>query len=178
MFWAVSQSHQFAVATGKVGGRRPESVDHWAPHSFVPLIRCTRWCGRRAMQPAERNIQPCRTINAESPRQRWSKEIGAAWQKIEVTWQKTVEAVLQNGALLLKAKSELPRGEFTAMVENDLPFSPRTAQRLMAIANNKVLSDPTRASLLPPAWATLYELSKVPDDKLKARIEDGTITPK
>ena len=39
------------------------------------------------------------------------------------------------------------------MIENDLPFKPRTAQRLMVIAADPRLADPTHVSLLPPHGA-------------------------
>jgi len=46
----------------------------------------------------------------------------------------------------------------------DLPFAARTAQRLMAVAADARLANPTHVSLLPPSWGTLYELTKLPDD--------------
>jgi hypothetical protein len=54
-----------------------------------------------------------------------------------------------------------PHGEFLAMVENDLPFGDRTARRLMAIARDPRISNRTHASILPPSWMTLYELTKL-----------------
>ena len=52
-------------------------------------------------------------------------------------------------------------GIFEAMVEDDLPFGKRTAQRLMAIASDQRLSNTTHVSLLPASWQTLYELTKL-----------------
>ena len=49
--------------------------------------------------------------------------------------------------------------EIEAMVEQDLPFGPRTARMLMAGTHNRVLADRRHVSVLPPAWGTLYELS-------------------
>jgi hypothetical protein len=63
------------------------------------------------------------------------------------------------------------------MVEQDLKMHPSTAQRLMKIAEHPVLSKAAHAQLLPPSWYTLYELTKVPDDILEAKIKDGKINP-
>ena len=53
------------------------------------------------------------------------------------------------------------------MVEQDLPFGPRTAQRLIAIAASPALSNATHVSLLPTAWGTRYELSRLPEEQLE-----------
>src|SRR5438132_1611612 len=97
--------------------------------------------------------------------------------KIAGAWQKTTAAVIETGLLLIEARRALGRGAFDTMVHTNLPFSERTAQRLMRIASHPVLSNPTRVSLLPPSWGTLYELTKVSSEVLEAKIEDGTITP-
>jgi hypothetical protein len=69
------------------------------------------------------------------------------------------------GNLLLKAKKKLLHGEFTAMINRDLPFSDRTADCLMSIAKCPWLNPHTCAGLptarLPASWRTLYELSRL-----------------
>ena len=62
--------------------------------------------------------------------------------------------------------------------EVELPFAERTAQRLMAIAGNPVIANAAHASLLPPSWGTLYELTKLPSVQLEAKISDGSINPR
>jgi hypothetical protein len=57
------------------------------------------------------------------------------------------------------AKANTVHGDFQRMLENDLDFKPRVAQRLMAVAKDERLTNPTHASLLPQAWTTLYELT-------------------
>lgn len=89
----------------------------------------------------------------------------------------TVTAILDVGRLLCEAKAKLKHGDFTAMVENDLPFTARTVQRLMAITHDQRLANPTHASLLPPSWTTLYELSQLHDDEFERGIEKGIIRP-
>jgi hypothetical protein len=46
------------------------------------------------------------------------------------------------------------------------------------VAEHPKLSNATHVSLLPPSWGTLYALSKLPLATLKARLADGSITPK
>lgn len=89
---------------------------------------------------------------------------------IQESWRKSVESIFETGERLIEAKAELPHGEFKAMVESQLPFGARTAQRLMVIARDERLSNATLGSLLPPSWRTLYELTKL-DDKQWAAVE-------
>ncbi|MDW9600189.1 DUF3102 domain-containing protein [Sinorhizobium meliloti] len=91
-------------------------------------------------------------------------------------WQSTVRGIFETGRLLIAAKAELKHGEWLAVVEQ-LPFSARTAQRLMAIADDPRLANAAHASLLPPSWYTLYEMTKLPDGTFQMLIEDGTINP-
>jgi hypothetical protein len=105
-----------------------------------------------------------------SPRQYHTERISQAWRD-------SVEAIIETGRRVLDAKEKLPHGEFTAVVKNDLPFGPRTAERLMAVADNPVISNATHGSHLPPSWRTLYELTRLPTPVLEAKIADGTINP-
>jgi hypothetical protein len=97
-------------------------------------------------------------------------------QKINTRWQDTVDEILDVGDMLIKATQQL-KGEFEAMVEQDLAFGPRTARMLKAVADHVVLSDRKHASALPLSWRTLYELTKVPLPVLEQAIEDGRIHP-
>lgn len=56
------------------------------------------------------------------------------------------------GTLLVEAKTALPHGDFQAMVESELPFGQRTAQRLMAMAGDERITNATHGSHLPPSW--------------------------
>lgn len=100
----------------------------------------------------------------------------AAWAaRITASWRASVEAIIEVGRLLTAAKGVLPHGVFGTMCENDLPFGQRTAERLMAIAADERLTDPTHVSNLPASWGTLYELHQLSDAEFKAQIADGTI---
>ena len=97
--------------------------------------------------------------------------------EIRSKWSESVLAILEVGRLLTAAKLDLPHGEFSSMIEQDLPFGDRAAQMLMAIAAHPLLSNPKHVSLLPPSWGTLYQLSRVPAATLAPAIESGTVCP-
>lgn len=91
---------------------------------------------------------------------------------------KSVEAIIEVGRLLAKAKGDLAHGEWGRLFGDGLvPFSQGTAGRLIAIAAHPVLSDSAHAPNLPQSWMSLYELTKVPEPTLKNAISDGVITP-
>ena len=49
-------------------------------------------------------------------------------------WRKSVAAIIETGNALAAAKDYLPHGAWIPLVEQHLPFGPRTAQRLMQIS--------------------------------------------
>jgi len=97
--------------------------------------------------------------------------------QISQRWRASVEAIIDTGRLLIRAKKALSHGEFGAMIETRLPFGASTARRLMAIAADRRISNRAHAHVLPPHWATLYELTKLNDASFEARIADGSIRP-
>jgi hypothetical protein len=94
-------------------------------------------------------------------------------EQITATWQKAVHSIIDTGRLLIQAKKDF-RGEFQTMIKA-MPFGPRTAQRLMAIADHPVLSNPTHVSHLPASWGTLYRMTEVPEDELERMLANGKI---
>lgn len=92
---------------------------------------------------------------------------------IENAWHDARETI---GQTLLNAKASLAYGEWLDMIEHDLPFSPRQAQRLMADAEyNQRLANTTTWSHLPKSYRAREELRKLPEEKLPELIEAGTI---
>lgn len=90
---------------------------------------------------------------------------------------KSVEAIIEVGRLLVKAKADLEHGEWLRMFEsNFVPFGIRSAQMLMAIAEHSALTNTKHVSYLPPSWGSLYLLTKVEPKRLTAAFRDGTIT--
>jgi hypothetical protein len=97
--------------------------------------------------------------------------------RIAASWQKSLQGLIACGQLLREARAALRHGEFQRMIENDLPFGPRTAQRFMALAAHPCITNATFASHLPAHWDTLGELAKLSDSTFAERVADGTIHP-
>jgi hypothetical protein len=104
---------------------------------------------------------------------------GEPWRehvvRITAGWQKISQCIIAVANDLLKAKDELDHGDFEQMVNNKLPFGPRTAQMLMSIAKHPVLVNPKHASLLPASWYTLAILARLKPARLERLIADGTV---
>jgi len=91
---------------------------------------------------------------------------------------RSVEAIIDVGRLLVKAKADLAHGEWGRLFADGLvPFGQETARQLMAVSQHPVLSNSKHAWNLPPAWTSLYELTKVEPKRLTAAFKDGIITP-
>ena len=85
----------------------------------------------------------------------------AEWAaSIRDMWTAAAESFIGAGRELIDAKAVLPHGDFQAMVDAELPFGARTARRLMEIAGDERITNPTHGSLLPASWQTLYELNR------------------
>ena len=103
---------------------------------------------------------------------------GDTWvQRIAASWRQSLSGILETGRLLLAAKEALPHGTFGAMIASELPFGSRTAQILMKVAADPRLLNPNHASLLPPSWMALYEISKLDDTAFDKAIEAKVIRP-
>lgn len=98
--------------------------------------------------------------------------------RIAAAWGKQVESIIETGQMLAEAKEELPHGSYEAMVQSKLPFSPNTARRLKIIAGHSLISKREHVHVLPPSWGALYELTKLPNEILAAKLRDGSIHPK
>ena len=97
-------------------------------------------------------------------------------QKITDAWQKAVDGILSVGQLLREAENSLNPVEQIDLYA-ELPFSQSTADKLLSIANDKRLNDPTYRKYLPPHWTTLYEMTQLDDKTFKSGIAAGLINP-
>lgn len=104
----------------------------------------------------------------------WSP--GEAARYVTDAYTKSVEAVIETGRRLVEAKAKLPHGQWLPMVEL-LPFSLRTAQTFMRIADNHALGNTQHVAHLPSSWGTLAVLARLPEDALGERIAAGRIHP-
>lgn len=86
------------------------------------------------------------------------------------------EASLIVGQELIAAKAEHP-GTFVAWVETELPFGIDKAERLMAITRSFASADDEVLEALPSAYSALYELSRMPTDRLRDHIANGDVGP-
>lgn len=103
--------------------------------------------------------------------------LGDIAEPIRARWQAAAQSIVEVGQLLVEARANLPHGQFEAMVETELPFGTSTARMLMAIARHEWLANRHHGDVLPPAWRTLYELSRLPAEALDKALSDGLIRP-
>lgn len=86
------------------------------------------------------------------------------------------ETAMLIGEELIAAKAEHP-GHFVEWVTDELPFGIDKAERLMAIARAFTLADPDMRAALPTAYSALFELSRMPTERLKLHIDNGDVGP-
>jgi hypothetical protein len=96
--------------------------------------------------------------------------------RFNVAWRKAVEGIIESGKILAEAKEALS-GRFIGFVQSRLGMSPRTAERLMAIAADTWITDSTHVSSLPPSWGTLYQIATLAVPERERLVEAGIIRP-
>lgn len=101
---------------------------------------------------------------------RWAADIRSVYQK-------SVEASIAVGQLLLEAKGSLGYGHFQGLFAH-LPFNARMGQLYMSVASHPVLRNPKHVSLLPLSIATLAILSQVDPVQLEWALADGRVHPR
>src|ERR1041385_5833540 len=96
-----------------------------------------------------------------SPSETQSQSVDYWVERIGGYLAKGAEFLVRAGAELCKAKAALPHGHWTDFVFKlklkRFVDGERMAQRLMQVAKNKALSNPTNWSLLPPCRSVLVE---------------------
>lgn len=91
--------------------------------------------------------------------------------------RKCAESAVQIGRDLLTAKDELPHGEFTAMIENDLGWGYQTARDLMRIAAHPEIANSYNSNFLPTTLSALKEVSTLSPEDYRDAQSKGLITP-
>lgn len=90
----------------------------------------------------------------------------------------TAAFILHAGELLIRAKGELPHGQWTAMFESGrIKISIRHATTLMRVAEHRVLSNRRHLADLPNRLTVLDELAGGSAEVIEAGIKDGAIRP-
>ena len=97
-------------------------------------------------------------------------------EKLSALRVNEVRNIIERGRLLIEAKDELEHGSFEAMVKRHFDLS--TARMYRIVAAHPVISDRCHVNALPPSMRTLYELTKLSAEVLRAKLRDGTINPK
>jgi hypothetical protein len=105
-------------------------------------------------------------------------------EKINGAMADSVAAIIATGQAFIDAKIAVGHGQFERLfanhadpLENPVKCTSRTAQMLMKIAGDPILSNTNHGSVLPPSWRTLYELSTLPPDKLQVALDEHWIRP-
>lgn len=110
---------------------------------------------------------------------RIQSEIHENWRQQNEFAQKTVEAIVKIGQLLLKVDAHFRKTDDKVGLlefESDLPFSKSMASKYRRIAANDALVDKTLFNYLPPSIHSLYELSQVEPKDLRNGIKTGAIS--
>lgn len=95
-------------------------------------------------------------------------------------WSRAQTAFLDIGKLLIRAKETLPHGEYTASVEERLPFAARTAYQLREAARWALEMDRRQTitfDALPGSYSTIYLLSTLDPPTLEQARKDGLVRP-
>jgi hypothetical protein len=85
-----------------------------------------------------------------------------------------IDSIICAGTHLTQAKHQLGKGHYGDMLKA-IGLHERTARRLIAIAENKVLTNPEYHARLPVSMRTLAELAEIPAPDLVGYIKDGTV---
>jgi hypothetical protein len=111
-------------------------------------------------------------VQSESVNSRSWKEFAAI---ISAAWGKSAAGFIEAAKYLREAKDELSRDESDSLIRLKLPFVSSVSRKLLCIADNAVLC--SHGNKLPPCWTTIYTLSQLDAEVLKAKLADGTIHP-
>jgi hypothetical protein len=106
-----------------------------------------------------------------------TKQVQTYAKKISIAWRQAVEGILEAGRLLQEAHDRLEPKAWLDMINNDLPFERRTAEKLLKIASDKRIINQKHIPHLPPRWTTLHELTFLTDPQFKKAIKSGEIHP-
>lgn len=109
-------------------------------------------------------------VIVKKSREEWAAVINADWRK-------SIESIMQTGRDLLRAKEDLPNGQFGQMIKEDLGFGRRVAQHLMRIVAHPMIGDAKTSAHLPASWNVLYELSRLSEEDFKWAEAKGLIGP-
>jgi N6-adenosine-specific RNA methylase IME4 len=119
-----------------------------------------------------------RKANALIKRSLSARQIASYIAKINTEWRSAVASIIEVGRLLNEIAERCEHGQYETLIDSGrLPFGVRAAHMIRSIANHQLIPKRKYISFLPPAWGTLYLLSRLDLDEFKHRISDRSIHP-
>ena len=91
--------------------------------------------------------------------------------------EKSLESFIEIGHVLIEAEKLLGRKQWLDMVSEELPFTRRTAEKLVKIASDARITDPKIRGRLPPHWTSLHELTQLTDAEFANALVENKIRP-
>ncbi len=104
----------------------------------------------------------------------WAPDIPAMAARIRAAWASAVGSILMTGTLMHQARCGLKKDQWQELLTL-LPFSTRWVQMLTAIGADSRLTK--HASFLPSDAYTLYQLTRLSDQRFDELIDKGEIHP-
>jgi hypothetical protein len=107
------------------------------------------------------------------------KKTRTEWAGIANSHQRQVaEGLINLGKTLIKAKADLPHGEWGKLLRDNLKMRERFAQGVMKLARNPRFAKPSNLTLLPPTLTALAAIAEMPDNIYNHGIASGAINPR
>ena len=96
--------------------------------------------------------------------------------KINASWRKTTESVLETARLCADANKDLKSKDRARLIKQ-LAFNAATFSKLVKIGSKYQLQSDPLKSLLPPSYSIVYEVAKLNEGDLQVAITEGVINP-
>jgi hypothetical protein len=124
---------------------------------------------------------PAEVVQGPKPASAMDK-VEQAVTVISTEWRKHQTNYVELGKAIIKVRNSLGHGSWETVKKRlwvELGLDPRSIERVVAIAEHPVTSDPTHASDLPASWMTQYELiqldKKFGKGTLARCVKDGQV---
>jgi hypothetical protein len=129
---------------------------------YIPLGTKDNWFDKKSNA-----VQKYKTTSIKVLTGKEHKVTSDFAEKVNASWRKSVDAIIETGELLTDAKKRFHRNEMMwSSFMNSLPFGIRTMEMLINVAKYKnLLLHPKIHKSLPASWGTLYELVNVGSPK-------------
>ena len=101
--------------------------------------------------------------------------LSALTAQFQKAWRKGVEGLMEAGGVLNQGKEQLEHGKFTHWVEHKLGLSIRHEEMLMSLAQHEVISKSCHWHAFPGSPRTLWELTRIPPERLRELIVNKKI---